>query len=119
MQKGFTIIELTAVILILAIIFMVTYPNITGMTKKNKDEQYKNLVKDLCLAGKSYIYLNQDKYFTPEAETIIIEVSDLIKNGTVSANLKNPITKKEIKNDKLEYYIMQDNELECNYIEEE
>ena len=57
-NKAFTLVELVGVVAVLALIFLVTYPNIVSLSKKEDNKQYDLMVKDLCLAGETYIYEN-------------------------------------------------------------
>lgn len=119
-SKGFTLVEVIAIIVILAGIFLVSFPAINNIAKNDEDKLYDNMVNDLCAAGKSYMYAHMQLF--PELSTanskIEIPVIDLINYGNVDGNLTNPKTKKSIKKDILKYTILNDFSLNCKYMEE-
>ena len=119
-SKGFTLVELVAIILILALIFLIALPYIVNSSKENKEKEYNNMVKTLCLAGESYIDANIDlfeEYLQNEGNIITIEISDLIEYGNVEAKTKNPKTDKSVKDDTLSFTVQNDKSLDCSYNE--
>lgn len=54
-SKGFTLVELLAVIVILGIIMAFTYPNVVSLIEKNKNDNYEQLKESIESAAKSYI----------------------------------------------------------------
>lgn len=115
--KGFTIIELIAIIVVLAAIFLVSFPSLLNTTKADKEKQYDIMVENVCLAGQSYIYSNMDKYpmLSTVGSTIEISISELIENNYVDKNEVNPKTDKLIKNNSLTYTVLSDLSLNCKY----
>ena len=118
-NKAFTLVELTAIIVVLAAIFLVSFPNLLNMTKADKEEEYDSMVEDLCLAGKSYIYANMDTFpgLSTVGTQINITVNELIIYGNVDRDLINPNTDKSVKNDTLTYTVLNDLSLKCYYKE--
>ncbi|MDO4962494.1 MAG: hypothetical protein Q4E75_00095 [bacterium] len=118
MSKGFTLIELIGIILILATIVLVSFPMLTGVTKKENDNKYNSMVEDLCLAGKSYIYANISDYDlgTPDS-SFIININTLIEYGNVSSDIINPKTNNSINSDHLYFKVLTDKTLDCEYID--
>lgn len=114
-NRGFTLVELTAIIIILALIFLVAFPNLQSIVKNDKEKQYETMVKDLCLAGEEYIYSNLSNFgeFIP-GEKIEIVIDDLIKNDVIDDKI-NPKSKKSVKYDMLIYTVLADETLECSY----
>ena len=118
-QLGFTLIELTAVIVVLASIFLVSFPALLNIARSDEEKKYDNMIEDLCLAGKSYMYANMDSYSglsTVDAEIEIV-VSELMIYGNVDKNLINPKTEESVENNKLIYTVLSDYSLDCQYIE--
>lgn len=115
--KGFTLIELIAVILILSLIFLVSFPSILNMNKADVEKQYNDMVESLCMAGKSYIYSNMDNYpnLSIEGEIIEVKIEELITYGSVSKDKKNIKTNKTLENDRLLYTVLSDYSLSCKY----
>ncbi|MBQ9071535.1 MAG: type II secretion system protein [Bacilli bacterium] len=118
-NKGFTLIELIGVIVVLVAIFLVAFPSLLGTTKQDEEKLYTSMVDDLCLAGETYIYSNIDDYpelSTPNS-TIYLNISNLIKDGSVSKNKVNPKTKEKINNHFITFDVSSDNSLDCEYID--
>ena len=118
-KKGFTLVEVVAIMVVLVGIFLVSFPTINNMMKSDEEKLYTNMVNDLCTAGKTYLYSNMDAY--PELSVVdselTINISNLINYGNVDNDLKNPKTELSVKNDKLKYVVLEDFSLTCEYIE--
>lgn len=119
-NRGFTLVEVIAIIVILIAIFLVSFPTIKNMVNVDEEKKYDNMVTDLCAAGKTYMYSNMDKFPTLSTIGSVIEINinTLIKYGNVSKTLVNPKSELGVKNDKLQYTVLGDFTLECKYIEE-
>ena len=118
-NKGFTLTELIAILVVLAGIFLVSFPYLINIIKSDDETKYDGMVKNLCLAGESYIYSNIDDFdelFTTNSK-IEITIADLMEYGNVSNNLKNPKTGNSIDEDTLIYIVLSDHSLDCKYIE--
>lgn len=118
-NKGFTLIELVAIVLVIAAIFLVSFPNLLNMSKADEEKKYDNMVENLCLAGESYIYANVDDFqqLSIVNSTIEISIEELIIYGNVDSDLKNPNTNESVENDTLIFRVLSDNTLDCNYKE--
>lgn len=118
-NKGFTLIELVAIVLVIAAIFLVSFPSLLNLSKKDEEKKYNSMVENLCLAGDSYIK-NNEKNFKSEIipnNRIEIEINELIIYGIVKQDTKNPKTNKSVENDKLIYTVQSDKSLNCEYKE--
>lgn len=119
-RNGFTLVEVIAIVVILAAIFMISVPAISNVSNVDEKKLYNNMVKDLCAAGKSYMYANMHLF--PELDvvdsSIQIAIEDLISYGNVDKDLKNPKTGEKIKDNSLKYTVLNDLSLDCTYIEE-
>lgn len=116
-KKGFTLVELIAIILILAAILLVSFPSLLNMAKTDKDKEYEKVIEDLCLAGKSYIYANMNNFngLSVVGSEFSIKIEELITYGNVDGSLTNPKTKDSIKDDELIYTVLDDYSLNCEY----
>ena len=117
--RGFTLVELIAVIVVLVGIFLFVFPNLTNMMNTDNQKKYDDLVENLCTAGKSYMYSNLDSFkeLSTINSVIEIQINTLINYGNVDKELKNPKNNKLVKNDKLKYTVLSDFSLDCKYIE--
>jgi len=118
-NKGFTLIELVAIVLVIAAIFMVSFPNLLNLSKKDEEKKYNSMVESLCLAGETYIYNNEFdfKSMIIPNNKIEIVIRELIINEMVKNNTMNPKTNKSVENDKLIYTVQSDKSLSCEYKE--
>lgn len=95
-KKGFTLMELLAVIVILAIIFAVALPSISSSVERSKDKQTKAKIEVIEAAGEIY-------YDTYDKSQNQITLDKLVCNGL--------LTKDEISDPKREDYSL------CGFVE--
>ena len=89
-NKGYTLIELLAVFVVLGIIIMITVPAISGTINSSKTKTYDEQIKILENAARTY--MSENSTLLPDNnESYIIKISELIENGLISKNrIKNP-----------------------------
>lgn len=118
-NKGFTLIELIAIMVILVLIFFISFPQILNITKTDEEKKYNNMVDNLCIAGKSYISANIDDFngLTTIGNEIELTIQELMDYGNVDKNIKNPKTNNSVMNDVLVYSVLSDYSLDCKYID--
>lgn len=116
-NRAFTLVELTAIIVVLAAIFLVSFPSLVNTAKSDEGKKYNDMVKNLCLSGESYIYANMDDFnqLSVVDSKIEIAINRLIQYGSVNNNLKNPKTNDSIQEDVLIYTVLSDHSLDCEY----
>ena len=119
-DKGFTLIEIIAIMVVLVGIFLIVFPSFMGMTKSEEEKKHINMVNDLCIAGKTYMYSNLDEFSNLSIQNSVIElkIEELIAYGSVNKDLKNIKTNKSVEKDTLKYTVLEDFTLDCEYIEE-
>lgn len=117
--RGFTLIELVSIIIILAAIFLVSFPNLLTNVRRNEKREYDAMIKNLCLSGESYIYSNMGDYseLSNPNSNIVLSIDELISNGYIDNAPINPKTNKATTDDHLKYTVLSDHSLECKYIE--
>ena len=54
-RKGFTLVEVLAVIVILAVIMAIAIPNITSLIEKNKQDNYNTTIESIKNAAQTYL----------------------------------------------------------------
>ena len=91
-NKGFTIIELLGVMIILSMIVLLVFPKIINSVKSNKsgDEAIEKIIYS---ATSLYIDDNSDYYTKRNNKTYCIKIKDLVDNN----NLKKPVKYKDKK----------------------
>lgn len=87
-NKGFTLIEIMAVLVILAVIALLVVPLVTGSIKDSKQKLYETQLENIKSGAKSYM-INLD---LPSTKPITVTLDDLQKKGLVDKDIKNPIT---------------------------
>lgn len=88
-NKGFTLMELLGVIMILAILALITFPPIIEEIKKSKSE-IKGTTKVLIIdAAKDYYADNINNYETYEGITYCININTLSEQGYLNKKIKD------------------------------
>ena len=117
-NRGFTLIEIIGVIIILTCIFLVGFPTLNNMLNKESTEEYDTMVENLCTAGKTYMYANMDSFkeLSNIDSEITLEIEELILYGNVDKNTTNPNTGELVSKDMLKYKVLDDYSLDCEYM---
>ena len=88
MKKGFTLIEMLGIITVLAILLLLTFPNLSGMLKSTKENKLNNSTNNLKIGAEAYVELNIDKF--PELKTtngsVQIKIQDIFDAGFMKGN---------------------------------
>lgn len=79
MKKGFTLVELLCVIVIIAVISLITFPKVTSYINKTREDLYKTQVKDLQKSGEKWALDNIDYLDKYHINDICITL-DLLKD---------------------------------------
>ena len=88
MKKGFTLVEVLAIIAVLGIILITVVPNIGGSIEKKKEEEYKKIINVIENAAKTYYSYN------PNITSVTIET--LLKENLITTDLINPVNDEKI-----------------------
>ncbi len=108
-KKGFTLIEILVVIVLLAAVSVTVGVNMYGMQERQTKKEIKNYKETLEKAACVYA---EAKNITSDTE---VTIETLIKEGLISKSLKNPETNKSVETDtnkiKIEW---KDNEKKCS-----
>ena len=88
-KKGFTLIEMIGVVIILSLIILIITPNISESLKSSRNRAYQVQIDEIESASRSWSIYNSDNL--PEKdEEIIITLLQLKLGGFLSLDLKNP-----------------------------
>lgn len=116
-KKGFTLIELVAILGIISIIILLGAPILINQIETSRKNKYNNFVSDLCLAAESYINHSNDieefDDFNNPNDTVNINISSLIANGYIKSNIKNPNTDEKINDEILTVKLTDDMTYSC------
>lgn len=94
MKKGFTLVELLAVIVLLGIVTLIAFPLVNDSVDLAKEEAYNQTVNSIEEAAKRYGTINMLGYSTEEQ---ILTLETLISSGMLKeSDLVNPKTDKKM-----------------------
>lgn len=90
-NKGFTLVELIGIIIILSIITIVGVPSMLNTLQRNKDKEYETYKETLYLAAEIYISENIETIsdFSDPGDKVEIELSTLVTEGLIKNNLED------------------------------
>ena len=89
-KKGFTLVELLVVIVILAVIMSIAIPSITSSIERSKDKQKTQIIKLIESAGELYVDKHKNTVKTGQ-----ITLDKLIGDGLITAQeMKDPFNEK-------------------------
>lgn len=96
-NKGFTLIEVLAVVVIIAVLGLISVPSILSTINKGKETSYQLLVKDIKIAGQQLFdeleYANSKLYHYDSNGNTGSEVHmETISDGTSDGVIKRKIT---------------------------
>lgn len=97
MKKGFTLVELLAVIVLLGMIGLIVVPVVDRMIKENREKLYQTNIKMIEEGAKAWASANVFSLPENVGESIILTICDLEQDGHIEIDVKNP------KNDQLFY----------------
>ncbi|MEG2322288.1 MAG: HYR domain-containing protein, partial [Bacilli bacterium] len=92
MKKGFTLIEIISVIVLIGVIGLIATPIITNTLKDNKESLYQNQLKEIETSASKWAYKNMALLPKVDNQNITITLLDLKKSGLVGLDARNPKT---------------------------
>lgn len=96
-KNGFTLIEVLAVVVFLALVVGVAMPNIMLTFERLGDTRYDEFVRTVELSAETYINQNSENYtFSTPNDIVIITFNDLVTAGLFSSDAINPQTEQII-----------------------
>lgn len=99
MKKGFTLVELLGIIVVLGVIATIVTPIIQNTLTENEDKVYNVLVKQIEGNAKDYLEMNTDKLPNEDGDSVQIKFGDIKSAGIMQINVKNPKTNNIVSNE--------------------
>jgi len=113
-KKGFTLIEVLSVIVILSVIMTIAASSVMNLTKKSKENLYCTKLTMIESLAKSYALkyekeLNNSTSYYEGHKSLTIKVEDLISSGLLDPdknnNVLNPLNDGYLNNEKIIIYL--------------
>lgn len=101
MKKGFTLVEVLGVLVILGVIMLLLVPNITNVTKKSKQQLYEMQIKTIKEAGRIFVTDYANILPIENGDSFTIELKLLKDLDIINQNMQNPKTEKYFDDDML------------------
>jgi competence protein ComGC len=91
-KKGFSLIELMGIIIVLSLISLLVVPSIDRSIKSFKLKAYESQIQNIRLSSKDWVIDNLGKYALNDGETLTISLSQLKVGGYLEEEFINPNT---------------------------
>lgn len=98
-EKGFSLIELLAVIIILAVITTIVVPSVIRTIRRSADQSYEVLVKSIETSAELYITNRYDEFTDAQGQfpsQVQINLGHLVADGYIDEPIFHPVTEEEI-----------------------
>lgn len=107
-KKGFTLVELVSVIVIISLIALVITSAINKTIQNNKEDLYQSQLENILTSAQLWSSNNPDKLPEEEGEIYRLTVRDLIEAGLIEQNAKN-VKNSELVNENIEVLVEKTN----------
>ena len=94
-KRGFTLVELLAVIVLLGLVALIAAPAITGIIKQSKDSLSDSQIQSIEMSAKNWATDNMAK-LPSDGNCIVVSLSKLQAEGYADLEIKDPKTGKII-----------------------
>jgi len=93
MKKGFTLVELIAVIILLGLLGLIIYPTVNGVINNNKQKLHDKQINELIRHGETYAATNMSSLRLTDGSRNIVTFKDLYDKGIIKdQNIIDPAT---------------------------
>ena len=104
-KKGFTLVELLGVLVVLSVILMIAFPLITTYINKTKQKSYDTQMEIIMTGLKNYAIEHKEVLPVNDADYVTFTLGQLKSLGIVNNSVVNPLDGKEI-DDSMEFKII-------------
>ena len=91
-KKGFTLIELMAVIILLGILSLIATITVNNVLKENKKKTCLAQIENIKSGAKNWASKNVFNLPDEDGQSISVGLKELQDNGFVDKDIKNPVT---------------------------
>lgn len=92
-NKGFTLVEIMAVLVIMGVLLLVTVPSVFNSLDKKKNREHEQIIEEIKSAAELYVTQNEDvQTFLNSAGSINISYATLVAEGLINGNEIDPLT---------------------------
>lgn len=88
MKKGYTLVELLAVIVIISLIGIITVPIATSYIEKSRVESYRISVENVIEVAKEYVAKEEENHDFPETGISVKKIEEKIDGKIISGRVK-------------------------------
>ena len=85
-NRGFTLIEITAVVLILGVIFLISFPTLERLMKKSDQDKDKFNEENIIMAAKTYLNMHSSEYSFTSNSDVEITLNKLVEEDLIDDN---------------------------------
>ena len=103
-KKGFTLVELLSVIVILSLVLVIAVPSVNKYIKQSKEKAYNTQISTIIEAAQAYASANSGLLPRKEEFVVKITLGQLKSSGLIKEEVKNPNDDKYFDTNS-EYYI--------------
>ncbi|MDD4643910.1 MAG: prepilin-type N-terminal cleavage/methylation domain-containing protein [Bacilli bacterium] len=98
MKRGFTLVEVLAVIVIIGVLGVIIIPPVLSSIEKSKKVAYDNLIENIEQTTQLYVRNNKDNIagITVVGNTVVITLQNLVDAESLGTPVVDPRSKKEI-----------------------
>ncbi len=86
-QKGFTLIELIAMVVVLGVLMAISVPNIAGILKNNRENIVKEDVSKMVGNAKTKIKIKQAQYPKSEGQCVVMSMGFVDNNNDLKEGI--------------------------------
>lgn len=89
-SRGFTLVEVLGIIVVLGIIAVIATPVVQGTIEKNREKMFSVIMEQLTDSAKDWAAKNASQLPNDNNEYLDVSLGDLKTNGVLKINVQNP-----------------------------